>query len=163
MFTGGHLQVSILRCTTRFKSNRIMRRIAEILGPSVRFPEQCIAYVCKQILRGLAFMHRNHRLHRDIKSDNILVDFDGYVLCWCRDCRYFLSFLILRQCRNVKIADFGFAAGLTEEQTKRNSVVGTPYWMAPELIRGQDYDSKVGHFPRREFVHLVLHRHVRYR
>lgn len=43
----------------------------------------------------------------------------------------------------MKIADFGFAAGLTEEQTKRNSVVGTPYWMAPELIRGLDYDSKV--------------------
>lgn len=44
----------------------------------MRFPEQCIAYVCKMVLRGLAFMHRSHRLHRDIKSDNILVDFEGY-------------------------------------------------------------------------------------
>ena len=66
-------------------------------------------------------MHRQHRLHRDIKSDNLLVGFSG----------------------DVKIADFGFAAGLTEEQDKRRSVVGTPYWMAPELIRGAEYDAKV--------------------
>jgi serine/threonine protein kinase len=70
---------------------------------------------------GLAFMHRNHRLHRDIKSDNILVDFNGY----------------------VKIADFGFAIGLNKEEDKRRSVVGTPYWMAPELIRGLAYGDKV--------------------
>jgi serine/threonine protein kinase len=42
-----------------------------------------------------------------------------------------------------QIADFGFAVNLTSEQSKRMSVVGTPYWMAPELIRGQTYDSKV--------------------
>lgn len=78
-------------------------------------PERCsselwllsCSYVCKCILAGLAYLHRAHRLHRDIKSDNVLVDFDG----------------------QVKIADFGFAAGLTEEQDKRKSVVGTPYWM----------------------------------
>jgi serine/threonine protein kinase len=43
----------------------------------------------------------------------------------------------------VKIADFGYAAQLTEKQQKRNTVVGTPYWMAPELIRGHDYGTKV--------------------
>jgi p21-activated kinase 1 len=95
--------------------------LTEVLGPTIAFPEPCIAYVCKQILMGLAFLHRQHRLHRDIKSDNVLVDFNGA----------------------VKIADFGFAAGLTEEQDKRKSVVGTPYWMAPELIRGLEYDAKV--------------------
>merc|ERR1711991_85577 len=42
-----------------------------------------------------------------------------------------------------KIADFGYAAQLTQEKTKRNTIVGTPYWMAPELIRGQNYDTKV--------------------
>lgn len=78
-------------------------------------------YVCKCVLKGLAYMHRSHRLHRDIKSDNIMVDFNGA----------------------VKIADFGFAIGLTEEEDKRRSVVGTPYWMAPELIRGLEYDSRV--------------------
>lgn len=95
--------------------------LTEVLGPTIPFPEAAVAYVCKQILMGLAYLHRQHRLHRDIKSDNILVDFNG----------------------TVKIADFGFAAGLTEEQDKRKSVVGTPYWMAPELIRGQEYDAKV--------------------
>ena len=67
--------------------------LTEVLGPTIPFPERCIAFVCKQILRGLAYMHRFHRLHRDIKSDNVLVGFNGI----------------------VKVADFGFAAGLTQE------------------------------------------------
>jgi serine/threonine protein kinase len=95
--------------------------LTEVLGPTIPFPEPAIAYVTKCILMGLAYLHRSHRLHRDIKSDNIMIDFNG----------------------SVKIADFGFAAGLTEEQDKRKSVVGTPYWMAPELIRGLEYDAKV--------------------
>ena len=70
---------------------------------------------------SLAFMHREYRLHRDIKSDNVLINYDGH----------------------VKVADFGFAINLTSEQSKRTSVVGTPYWMAPELIRGSEYDYKV--------------------
>lgn len=68
--------------------------------------EPMIAYVCKSSLMALAFMHREYRLHRDIKSDNILINFDG----------------------EVKVADFGFAINLTSEQVKRTSVVGTPYW-----------------------------------
>lgn len=95
--------------------------LTEVIGPTINFPEPAIAFACKQIIMGLAYLHRQHRLHRDIKSDNLLVGFDGA----------------------VKIADFGFAAGLTEEQNKRKSVVGTPYWMAPELIRGLEYDAKV--------------------
>lgn len=43
----------------------------------------------------------------------------------------------------VKLADFGFAAALSAEQDKRASVVGTPYWMAPEIIKGLEYDGKV--------------------
>lgn len=84
--------------------------------------EDLIAYVCKKMLMALSFMHHEYRLHRDIKSDNVLVNNRG----------------------EVKVADFGFAISLTTEQLKRTSVVGTPYWMAPELIRGQEYDSKVG-------------------
>ena len=95
--------------------------LTEVLGPTIAFPEPAIAFVCRQVLMGLAYLHRQHRLHRDIKSDNLLVGFSGA----------------------VKIADFGFAAGLSEEQDKRRSVVGTPYWMAPELIKGLEYDAKV--------------------
>jgi len=95
--------------------------LTDCLGVHVDFPESHIAYVSKCTLMALAFMHNQHRLHRDIKSDNILVDFSG----------------------KVKVADFGFAINLTQEENKRTSVVGTPYWMAPELIRGQSYDGKV--------------------
>ena len=95
--------------------------LTDVLGRNIRWNETHIAYVCREMLKGLAFMHRNHRLHRDIKSDNVLVDFNG----------------------RVKLADFGFAVGLTAEEDKRKSVVGTPYWMAPELIRGLEYDFKV--------------------
>lgn len=52
----------------------------------------------------------------------------------------------------VKLADFGFAAALTAEQDKRASVVGTPYWMAPEIIKGLEYDGKVTFF----FVFFLL-------
>ena len=95
--------------------------LTELLGPGIDWEESHIAFVCREILQALAFLHANHRLHRDIKSDNILVSMDG----------------------TVKIADFGFAIGLTAEADKCRSVVGTPYWMAPELIRGLEYDGKV--------------------
>ena len=85
------------------------------------FPEQHIAYVCREVLKALAFMHSRYLLHRDIKSDNVLVHEDG----------------------SVKLADFGFAAALTVEERQRTSIVGTPYWMAPELIQGTEYSSKV--------------------
>lgn len=80
-----------------------------------------IAFVLREVLKGLKFMHGMKRLHRDIKSDNILMTKDG----------------------QVKLADFGFCAELTEERKKRTTCVGTPYWMAPELIRTTEYDYKV--------------------
>eukprot|EP01097_Dermamoeba_algensis_P000189 TRINITY_DN1068_c0_g1_i1.p1 TRINITY_DN1068_c0_g1~~TRINITY_DN1068_c0_g1_i1.p1 ORF type:complete len:268 (-),score=32.87 TRINITY_DN1068_c0_g1_i1:243-938(-) len=83
--------------------------------------ESQIAHVCNEVLRGLEYIHSLHRMHRDIKSDNILLGSDG----------------------SVKIADFGYAAQLTKERDKRQTIVGTPYWMAPELIKGELYGTKV--------------------
>ncbi|GAM19841.1 hypothetical protein SAMD00019534_030160 [Acytostelium subglobosum LB1] len=88
---------------------------------NIKMTEPQIAYVLRETLRSLQYIHSLHRIHRDIKSDNILLSSDGA----------------------VKIADFGYAAQLTQKQQKRNTVVGTPYWMAPELIRGHDYGIKV--------------------
>jgi hypothetical protein len=87
----------------------------------VRLSERNVAFVARETLRALAYIHSLHRIHRDIKSDNILLGNDGA----------------------IKLADFGYAAQLTQKQQKRHTVVGTPYWMAPELIRGQDYGTKV--------------------
>jgi len=87
----------------------------------VQMSEDQIAYVCRDTLIGLAYIHSLHRIHRDIKSDNILLGTDG----------------------SVKLADFGYAAQLTKQKDKRNTIVGTPYWMAPELIRGQNYNIRV--------------------
>jgi serine/threonine protein kinase len=94
---------------------------AVVMARPGRIPESLIAYICREALRGLEFLHLQHRIHRDIKSDNFLLSLDG----------------------SVKIGDFGFAAQLTTERDRRNTVVGTPSWMAPELISGDKYDCKV--------------------
>eukprot|EP00276_Gloeochaete_wittrockiana_P020736 CAMPEP_0184339368 /NCGR_PEP_ID=MMETSP1089-20130417/8027_1 /TAXON_ID=38269 ORGANISM="Gloeochaete wittrockiana, Strain SAG46.84" /NCGR_SAMPLE_ID=MMETSP1089 /ASSEMBLY_ACC=CAM_ASM_000445 /LENGTH=490 /DNA_ID=CAMNT_0026666555 /DNA_START=42 /DNA_END=1514 /DNA_ORIENTATION=- len=88
---------------------------------TVQMTEPQIALASLETMRALVYVHSLHRIHRDIKSDNILLGDDG----------------------SVKIADFGYAAQLTQKKAKRNTVVGTPYWMAPELIRGHDYGIKV--------------------
>jgi len=86
-----------------------------------RMDEPEIAFVCREILQALSYIHSLHRIHRDIKSDNVLIGEDG----------------------SIKLADFGYAAQLTQQKSKRTTVVGTPYWMAPEVIQGTDYDYKV--------------------
>lgn len=88
---------------------------------TVRLNEEQIAFICLETLKALQYIHQKHRIHRDVKSDNVLLNTKG----------------------EVKIADFGYAAQLTQQQQKRNTVVGTPYWMAPELIRGHDYGTRV--------------------
>lgn len=98
-----------------------MLPVIEIEDEYRGIPESVIAYVCCEVLKGLESLHRIQRVHRDIKSDNTLLDMDG----------------------SVKVADFGFCAELTKASGKRNTVVGTPFWMAPEVIRGSDYDCKV--------------------
>ncbi|KAG0212712.1 p21 protein (Cdc42 Rac)-activated kinase [Mortierella sp. GBA30] len=90
--------------------------------PDVGLLQEChMARVAKDTLEAIAFLHEHERIHRDIRSDNILLDAEG----------------------RVKLADFGHSVQLTQEHPRRNSVVGTPYWMAPEVIQGWNYGTRV--------------------
>ncbi|CAF0901962.1 unnamed protein product [Adineta steineri] len=90
-----------------------------------RMNEQQIATVCKSVLKALAYLHSNGVIHRDIKSDSILLSTDGF----------------------VKLSDFGFCAQVMNEKKaqtiKRKSLVGTPYWMSPEVISRTPYSTEV--------------------
>eukprot|EP01122_Echinamoeba_exundans_P014147 TRINITY_DN6348_c0_g7_i1.p1 TRINITY_DN6348_c0_g7~~TRINITY_DN6348_c0_g7_i1.p1 ORF type:complete len:1031 (+),score=156.79 TRINITY_DN6348_c0_g7_i1:192-3284(+) len=111
----------ILYVVMEFMASGSLTDILEYFESNIHLNEAQMAFVCRETLKGLAFCHSMQRIHRDIKSDNILLGGDG----------------------SVKIADFGYAAQLTNEKSKRATIVGTPYWMAPEVIRGSEYDQKV--------------------
>eukprot|EP01094_Clydonella_sp_ATCC50884_P006576 TRINITY_DN15799_c0_g1_i1.p1 TRINITY_DN15799_c0_g1~~TRINITY_DN15799_c0_g1_i1.p1 ORF type:complete len:305 (-),score=126.40 TRINITY_DN15799_c0_g1_i1:112-927(-) len=83
--------------------------------------EQHVAYVCRRVMEGLAHLHENGCVHRDIKSDQILLSAEGH----------------------VKIDGSEHCVQLTADNPTVNQVAGTPYWMAPELIRTESYDERV--------------------
>ncbi|XP_055991874.1 serine/threonine-protein kinase PAK 4 isoform X2 [Sorex fumeus] len=86
-----------------------------------RMNEEQIAAVCLAVLQALSVLHAQGVIHRDIKSDSILLTHDG----------------------RVKLSDFGFCAQVSKEVPRRKSLVGTPYWMAPELISRLPYGPEV--------------------
>ncbi|KAJ8269925.1 hypothetical protein GJAV_G00108330 [Gymnothorax javanicus] len=86
-----------------------------------RLNEEQIATVCEAVLQALAFLHTQGVIHRDIKSDSILLSLDG----------------------EIKLSDFGFCAQISKDIPKRKSMVGTPYWMAPEVISKIPYGPEV--------------------
>uniref|UniRef100_A0A1I8F8H0 non-specific serine/threonine protein kinase n=1 Tax=Macrostomum lignano TaxID=282301 RepID=A0A1I8F8H0_9PLAT len=94
---------------------------SQVLLTRDRRTSRQIATICQPVLQALSFLHSNGVIHRDIKSDSIL---------FCRT-------------GHVKLSDFGFCAQVSPELPRRKSLVGTPYWMAPELIARSPYGTEV--------------------
>ena len=82
--------------------------------------EEQIASILQDTLKGLIYLHNNRKIHRDIKAGNILIDHNG--VC--------------------KLADFGVSAQLKDTHANQDTVIGTPFWMSPEVISKCKYNKK---------------------
>ncbi|XP_073454828.1 mitogen-activated protein kinase kinase kinase kinase 1 isoform X2 [Aquarana catesbeiana] len=107
-YYGSYMRGSKLWICMEFCGGGSLQDVYQVTGA---LSELQVAYVCRETLQGLAYLHNQGKIHRDIKGANILLNDNG----------------------DVKLADFGISAQLTATFARRNSFIGTPYWMAPEV------------------------------
>ncbi|CAH1978909.1 unnamed protein product [Acanthoscelides obtectus] len=107
-YYGSYLRRDKLWICMEYCGGGSLQDIYHITGP---LAENQIAYMCRETLLGLQYLHSMGKMHRDIKGANIL----------------------LTEAGDVKLADFGVSAQITATINKRKSFIGTPYWMAPEV------------------------------
>lgn len=107
-YYGSYIRINKLWICMEYCGGGSLQDIYHVTGP---LTEQQIAYVCREMLQGLDYLHEQKKIHRDIKGANILLNDHG----------------------EVKLADFGISAQITATFARRMSFIGTPYWMAPEV------------------------------
>ncbi|XP_016114123.1 mitogen-activated protein kinase kinase kinase kinase 5-like isoform X3 [Sinocyclocheilus grahami] len=107
-YHGSYIRMNKLWICMEYCGGGSLQDIYHVTGP---LSEQQIAYICREMLQGLDYLHGQKKIHRDIKGANILLNDQG----------------------EVKLADFGISAQITATFARRMSFIGTPYWMAPEV------------------------------
>ncbi|KAL7073753.1 hypothetical protein ACQ4LE_006917 [Meloidogyne hapla] len=116
-YNGSYLRRDRLWIVMEYCGGGSLQDIYQMTGP---LTELQIAFVCRETLKGLKYLHQRGKVHRDVKGPNILLTHTG----------------------DIKLADFGIAAQITATLGKRLSFIGTPYWMAPEVA---DVESRGGY------------------
>ena len=116
-FYGAHMVDDMLWIIMEYMDGGSLTNVATFC----EVQEPHIAYFAREVLKALDYMHKHKMIHRDIKTDNVLLKENG----------------------EVRLADFGYAARLESGSETRKSIVGTPYWMAPEVIKSQPYSYQV--------------------
>ncbi|OMJ95276.1 hypothetical protein SteCoe_1331 [Stentor coeruleus] len=120
---------NIVECYALYKYNDFYAILLELMDVTltdlfkywVNRQEYLIAYILREVTRGLCYIHMNYNIHRDIKSENIFINNRG----------------------NVKIGDFGLSAQLTKERDYRETFAGSPLWTAPEILNMSRYDESI--------------------